>query len=291
MTGTELLREVRKLHPDARKVLLTAYADTEAAIRGINDVGLDHYLMKPWDPPALRLYPVLDDLLSDWHATVRPPYEGIRVAGAPLVAAELRGQGVPVPQRVPYQWVDVDQDAPSRELVGDVHTRLPVVLFPDGTTLVPPTNRELAEKIGMQTRASLPSTTSSSLAAARPGWPRRSTAPRRGCARSWSNRTRPADRPAPARRIENYLGFPSGRERRRSRAPGHRSGAPLRRGNPQREEAVALRREDPYRLVRLADGTEVCCYASYLAQGVAVRTLDVPARAAAPASASTTARR
>src|SRR5205823_4257202 len=82
MTGTQTLREVRKLHPDSRKVLLTAYADTEAAIACINDVGLDHYLMKPWDPPNLRLYPVLDDLLSDWEAHARPPYEGIRVIGA-----------------------------------------------------------------------------------------------------------------------------------------------------------------------------------------------------------------
>ena len=98
MSGTELLVEVLKIYPDARKVLLTAYADTEAAIRCINDVGLDHYLLKPWNPPELRLYPVLDDLLTDWSAHVRLPYDGVRVAGNTMVTAELRRQRVPVQQ-------------------------------------------------------------------------------------------------------------------------------------------------------------------------------------------------
>src|SRR5437867_11666957 len=110
MSGTEFFREALKIHPDSRRVLLTAYADTEAAISCINDVGLDHYLLKPWDPPSLRLYPVLDDLLSDWEAHARPPYEGIRVAGALWSPQSYAVKEFLSRNGVPYQWVDIEQD-------------------------------------------------------------------------------------------------------------------------------------------------------------------------------------
>ncbi len=158
MTGTEFLREAIKLHPESRRVLLTAYADTQAAISGINDVGLDHYLLKPWHPPGERLYPVLDDLLSDWTAHVRLPYDGIRVAGAQSSPRSYAVKEFLSSNQIPYQWIDTDRDPPTRELIrssGD-SSRLPVVFFPDGSHLAAPTNRELAEKIGMQTRARLP---------------------------------------------------------------------------------------------------------------------------------------
>src|SRR5215470_11983871 len=158
ITGIDLLREAVKLHPEARRVLLTAYADTQAAISGINDVGLDHYLLKPWDPPAERLYPVLDDLLSDWTAHVRLPYEGIRVAGARSSPRSYAVKEFLSSNQIPYQWIDVDRDPPTGELIrsfGD-SSRLPVVFFPDGSHLTAPTNRELAEKIGMQVRGRLP---------------------------------------------------------------------------------------------------------------------------------------
>ena len=143
MTGTELLREVLKLYPDSRRVLLTAYADTQAAIAGINDVGLDHYLLKPWDPPDQRLYPVLDDLLSDWTAHVRLPYDGIRIAGARSSPRSYAVKEFLSSNQVPYQWIDVDEDPPTRELIRSVGdpTKLPVVFFPDGSHLVAPTNR------------------------------------------------------------------------------------------------------------------------------------------------------
>ena len=119
VSGTEMLAEVAKLHPDSRKVLLTAYADTEAAIRGINEVGLDHYLLKPWDPPELQLYPVLDDLLSDWAATVWLPLEGIRVVGSPLSPQSYAVKEFLSRNGVPYQWLDVQADPSVRELLGD----------------------------------------------------------------------------------------------------------------------------------------------------------------------------
>ena len=111
MTGIELLREVMKLHPAARRVLLTAYADTDVAIAGINEIGLDHYLMKPWDPPEQRLYPVLDDLLSEWRARVRPAFEGIRVLGSQWSPQSFAIKEFLSRNRVPYEWVDLDHDA------------------------------------------------------------------------------------------------------------------------------------------------------------------------------------
>src|SRR5262249_43552887 len=133
MSGTELLREVIKIHPDSRRVLLTAYADTQAAISGINDVGLDHYLLKPWDPPGEKLYPARDDILRDWTPHARLPYEGIRVAGARSSPRSYAVKEFLSTNQVPYQWVDVDKDAATSELIrslGDA-SRLPVLLFPD----------------------------------------------------------------------------------------------------------------------------------------------------------------
>src|SRR5262249_14028733 len=153
---TQFLLEAIKLYPDARRVLLTAYADTDTAIAGINDVGLDHYLMKPWEPPTVRLYPVLEDLLSDWFARARPAYEGIRVVGTALSPASYAVKDFLASSQVPYQWLDVDDDARARELLSGVNgggAHLPTVFFPDGSHLAQPSVRELAEKIGLQTRA------------------------------------------------------------------------------------------------------------------------------------------
>ena len=158
MTGTELLGQAGKLHPDACKVLLTAYADTEAAISSINEVGLDHYLLKPWEPPDQKLYPVLDDLLNSWKARVRFPYEGIRVIGARWSAASYAVKDFLSRNQVPYQWIDVVNDPSIRavldSLVGD-DKRLPVVLFPDRDLVVAPTKVELAKLRGIRSQALL----------------------------------------------------------------------------------------------------------------------------------------
>jgi len=150
MTGTQFLSEAIKVFPDARKVLLTAYADTETAIKAINQIGLDHYLMKPWEPPSTRLYPVLEDLLSEWHAKARPTFDGIRVAGSPLSQASFAVKDFLASNHVPYQWLDMDDEATVRDLLSGVPGgafRQPLVFFPDGTTLVQPTTRQLAEKV------------------------------------------------------------------------------------------------------------------------------------------------
>ncbi len=277
MSGTELLREALKLHPESRRVLLTAYADTQAAISGINDVGLDHYLLKPWDPPAERLYPVLDDLLSDWMAHVRLPYEGIRVAGARSSPRSFAVKEFLSSNHVPYQWIDVDQDEPTRELIrsfGDAN-RLPVVFFPDGSRLVAPTSRELAEKVGMQTRALLPFYDLAIVGGGPAGLAAAVYAASEGLRTVLIEQSAPGGQAGTSSRIENYLGFPSGISgtdlARRAATQARRFGAEV-----IAQEAVAVRREDPYRVVRLADGTDLSCKAVVLATGVSVRMLEVP---------------
>ncbi len=277
MSGTELLRDVLKLHPDSKRVLLTAYADTQAAIAGINDVGLNHYLLKPWDPPDLRLYPVLDDLLSDWTAHVRLPYEGIRVAGAQSSPRSYAVKEFLSSNQVPYQWIDVDQDPTTRELIrsfGD-SSRLPVVFLPDGSRLVAPTNRELAEKIGLQMRARLPFYDLVIVGAGPAGLAAAVYGASEGLRTLLVEQNAPGGQAGTSSLIENYLGFPSGVSgadlARRAITQARRFGAEV-----LAQEVVALRREDPYRILGLADGTDVSCYAVVLATGVSVRTLDVP---------------
>ena len=157
MEGTEFLLQAMEYYPEARKVLLTAYADTEAAIKGLNDVGLDHYLMKPWDPPDQNLYPILDELLDDWLATVPVPYDGIRIAGTLWSPQSHNTKDFLARNRIPYQWLDLETDPQTRVLVDSVKEgdiRLPVLFFPDGSTLIQPDFRVLAEKVGLQTKAS-----------------------------------------------------------------------------------------------------------------------------------------
>lgn len=277
MSGTEFLREAIKLHPDARRVLLTAYADTQAAISGINDVGLDHYLLKPWDPPAERLYPVLDDLLSDWTARARLPYEGIRVAGARSSPRSFAVKDFLSSNQVPYQWIDVDQDPPTRELIRSFGgaARLPVVFFPDGSRLVAPTNAELAEKVGLQTKARLPFYDLLIVGGGPAGLAAAVYGASEGLRTALVEQTAPGGQAGTSSRIENYLGFPSGISgadlARRATTQARRFGAEV-----ITQGAVSLRREDPYRVVRLADGTDVSCYAVVLATGVSVRMLEVP---------------
>lgn len=279
MSGTEFLAEARKLHPDARKVLLTAYADTSAAIASINDVGLDHYLLKPWDPPEQRLYPVLDDLLSDWTAHARLPFDGIRVAGARWSPRSYAVKEFLSRNNVPYGWVDVDRDPSMKELVasltGDVNA-LPVVLFPDGSSLIAPSNRELADKVGMQTQASRPFYDVAIVGGGPAGLAAAVYGASEGLHTLLVEHDAPGGQAGTSSQIENYLGFPTGISgadlARRATAQAKRFGAEL----LDAQEVVAIRREDPYRVLVLADGAEVTCKAVVIATGVSVRMLEIP---------------
>ena len=155
MDGVTFLNAARELHPEARRVLLTAYADTDAAIKAINDVRLHHYLLKPWDPPEQNLFPVLDDLLDDWHYTFEPPFRGIRVIGNRWSQEGHRVKDFLGRHQVPFRWTDIDEALkdPALESVLAARPALPLILFADGTQLTSPSSEELAEKLGFKTQA------------------------------------------------------------------------------------------------------------------------------------------
>ncbi len=277
MIGTQFLLEAIKLYPEARRVLLTAYADTDTAITAINQVGLDHYLLKPWEPPTLKLYPVLEDLLSEWYARARPAFDGIRVAGTALSPASWAVKDFLASNQVPYQWLDADEDATVRELLAGVAgggTHLPVVFFPDGTTLVQPANRDLAEKIGLQTRAQKPFYDLIVIGGGPAGLAAAVYGASEGLRTILVERYAAGGQAMTSSRIENYLGFPNGLSggdlTLRAAAQARRFGAEI--ITPQ--EVAEIRREDPYRKVILSDGTELTGYAVLITPGMEVRRLE-----------------
>jgi thioredoxin reductase (NADPH) len=279
MTGTELLAEVRELHPESRKVLLTAYADTKVAIDSINDIGLDHYLMKPWDPPEQKLYPILDDLLSEWKNRAHLPFDGIRIAGARFSPQSYAVREFLSRNQVPYQWIDIDEDPSMRDLIAafpDGLARLPVVLFPDGTYLSAPSNLELAEKIGLQTEARRPFYDVAVIGGGPAGLANALYAASEGMRVVLIEKSGPGGQAGTSSRIENYLGFPNGITgadlAQRASAQARRFGAEILTA----QTVIGIRREDPYRIVQLADGNEISAYTVVITTGMAVRTLDVP---------------
>jgi len=279
MTGTQFLMEAITLYPAARKVLLTAYADTETAITAINKIGLDQYLTKPWDPPTERLYPVLDDLLADWVTKVRPAFEGVRVAGSVLSAESFAVKDFLSSNLFPYQWIDLERDAAMRELAS-AHSpdlmRLPVVFLPDGSVLVQPDVRTLAARIGMQLKPSMPFYDLVVVGGGPAGLAGAVYGASEGLRTILVESRAPGGQAGTSSQIENYLGFPSGISgselARRAVAQARRFGAEI--VAPQ--EVTGIRRDDPYRVVTLADGSELSSYAVLLAPGMEVRRLDVP---------------
>ena len=279
MSGTQFLVQALEMYPEAKRVLLTAYADTETAIAAINGAGIDHYLLKPWDPPESRLYPVLDQLLEDWRAHARPVFDGIRVAGTALSSASYAVRDFLSANQVAYQWIDVDSDAATRALVESIEpglARLPVVLFPDGSALVQPSTRQLAEKAGLHTRAQqrfydlvIVGGGPAGLAAAVYG-------ASEGLRTLLIERNAPGGQAATSSFIENYLGFPDGvtgaELAQRAATQAARFGAEVLAA----QDVVEIRRHDPYRIVKLADDAEVSCYAALIATGMEVRRLEVP---------------
>ena len=282
MTGIEFLTAAIRDFPDVRRVLLTAYADTEAAIGAINVVKLDHYLLKPWDPPDRNLYPVLDDLLDHWGASYRPPFEGIRVIGTRWSRHCYEMREFLARNQIPYQWLDIEsaeRDAETAQTIAAQReglNRLPVVLLTDGTTLVDPSQGELADRLGLRTH----SDTSSFDLAIVGGGPAGLAAGVYGASEGLKTviveRKAPGGQAGLSSRIDNYLGFPSGLSgndlARRAVAQAKRFGAEILA--PQ--EVVQVRSQGPYRVITLADGGELSCHAIVIASGVQWRKLDVP---------------
>jgi len=279
MTGVELLAQALELYPEAKRVLLTAYADTDAAIKAINQVRLDHYLMKPWHPPEELLYPVLDDLLDDWRADFQPVFEGVRVIGHRWSADGHRVRDFLARNLIPYRWLDIEADAEAtelRELAGAAAEPLPLVILSDGTALSRPTIAALAERVGLHTRAVsatydlvVVGTGPAGLAAAVYG-------ASEGLTTLLIEREAPGGQAGTSSRIENYLGFPVGLSgadlARRGVAQARRFGAEIL--SPM--EAVKLDSRDGYHVLTLSDGSSVASQALIVATGVSYRLLDVP---------------
>jgi thioredoxin reductase (NADPH) len=279
MTGTQFLTEARKIFPEARKVLLTAYADTEAAISCINIVGLDYYLMKPWDPPEQNLFPVLDDLLSDWWATVPQPYEGIRVAGTLWSAASHNAKDFLARNRIPYQWLDIEKDDAARQMVEEVNKgeyHLPVLFFPDGSVMIEPDYRMMAEKVGLRTQALQPFYDLIIVGGGPAGLGAAVYGASEGLRTVMIEKEATGGQAGTSARIENYLGFPKGLSgsdlARRATAQALRFGAEILTA----QDVMKVRVEDPYRIVQLSDGTELSCHALIIASGVTVNKLKAP---------------
>jgi thioredoxin reductase (NADPH) len=280
MSGVEFISQAMDLFPDAKRVLLTAYADTDAAIRAINQARIHHYLLKPWDPPEEQLYPVLDDLLEDWRSSFRPPFEGIRVVGNRWSRHAYELRDFLARNHVPYQWLDVEGPGDeARRLTksldgGDL--RLPMVFFSDGTSLAEPTNAELAAKLGLRTRADLAFYDLLIIGGGPAGLAAAVYGASEGLHTVMIEREAPGGQAGMSSRIENYLGFPSGLSggdlARRAVAQARRFGVEILA--PQ--EATSVRVEGPSRIVTLADHTELGCKALLVATGVSYRKLDIP---------------
>ncbi len=282
MNGIETLAEAKKLYPDAKRVLLTAYADTEAAIRAINDVQLHHYLLKPWNPPEQQLYPVVDDLLDDWTSHHRPAFEGMRVLGTRWSAKSYEIRDFLARNQIPYQWMDADaadrlpevrrliDSFPKNEL------KIPVVFLPDGEQLIEPEIHEVAAKLGLRTKAGLEFYDLAIVGGGPAGLAAAVYGASEGLKTVMVEREAPGGQAGLSSRIENYLGFPSGLSggdlARRAVAQATRFGVEI----VSPADATGIRAEGPYRYVKLSDGSELSCHTLLLAMGVQWRKLEVP---------------
>ncbi|MBC8191330.1 MAG: FAD-dependent oxidoreductase [Candidatus Marinimicrobia bacterium] len=279
MSGTEFLGASREYYPKARKVLLTAYADTEAAITSINSIELDYYLLKPWDPPELNLYPVLNGLLEDWWTTAVIPYDGIRVAGTLWSASCHDVKDFLARNRIPYQWLDIEKDEKAKKLVEDVvigEKVLPIVFFPDGEVISNPEPRLLAEKVGLQTEASAPHYDVIIIGGGPAGLAAGVYGASEGLKTLLIEKEATGGQAGTSSLIENYLGFPkgvSGSElAKRATDQAIRLGCEI----LTTAEAVSITVQDAYKVIALRDGSEISCKALVIATGVAFNKLNLP---------------
>jgi thioredoxin reductase (NADPH) len=337
MSGVVFLEQAMNIFPDAKRVLLTAYADTEAAIRSINKAKIDYYMMKPWDPPQEYLYPILDDLLDDWWASFKHPFEGIRIIGLRWSPKSYEVKYFLARNGIPYQWLDLERDEEARRLVSYVEStsknehsnfsnatatatttttapnssfsvldhnetennnnnsvssirsasslsypssvnssslHLPLVIFPDGSHMEEPSSSQLAEKIGLKTRAQMPFYDLIIIGGGPAGLAAAVYGASEGLSTLLIERQAPGGQAGMSSNIENYLGFPSGLTgsnlARRAVAQAIRFGAEIL--TPQ--EAVGIRVDGPYRIVKLRDGTEISSHVVIIACGVSYRNLD-----------------
>jgi thioredoxin reductase (NADPH) len=279
MTGVEFLEKALPLYPNAKRALLTAYADTDAAIQAINAVKIDHYLMKPWDPPEERLYGVVDDLLDDWQADYTPVFEGVRVVSHRWSPAGLEIRDFLGRNFIPYQWLNIETDENAKQLVAtskiDIEC-LPLVVFADGSFMPKPTVADVAIKLNLKTKADLPFYDLIVIGAGPAGLAAAVYGAADGLRTLLIEREAPGGQAGRSSRIENYLGFPVGLSggdlARRAIAQARRLGVEI--VTPQ--EVAGIRIEGPSRVVRMADGTEIAARAILVASGIAYRKIEIP---------------
>jgi thioredoxin reductase (NADPH) len=279
MTGTEFLVEARPFFPEAKRALLTAYADTDAAISAINEVDLDHYLMKPWDPPEDNLYPILDDLLEDWVANTPATFDGIRVVGTTWSPATYEVKDFLARNQVPYRFLDIERDEEAEAILragSDDDQTIPVVLFADGTRLVDPDRRAIAEQVGLQTEADNPFYDLIIVGGGPAGLAAAVYGASEGLRTVMVESEAPGGQAGTSSRIENYLGFPSGVSggdlARRAATQAARLGAELLTATT----VASVTTEDNIKVVTLDTGTELRSHAVLIASGMSLRKLNVP---------------
>lgn len=279
MSGVELLTEARRYYPDAKKALLTAYADTDAAIAAINEVRLDYYLVKPWDPPEQRLYPVLDDMLDDWMADYQPSFDGIRLLGHKWSPESHAARDFLARNQVPYRWLDIESDPEAREaldLIGQDGSACPILVFPDGTVQVQPTLQAIAEKAGLRGHAEVPVYDLIVIGAGPAGLAAAVYGASEGLSTVVVEREAVGGQAGMSSRIENYLGFPAGLSggdlSRRAMVQARRFGATF----LLTQEVSGLHDHDGIIGVTLSDGTELRAQSVVIATGVSYRRLDAP---------------
>src|SRR6201987_1989088 len=282
MDGVGFLTQAMDIHPQAKRALLTAYADTNAAIDAINEARVHYYLMKPWDPPEEKLFPALDDLLQDWHSQFHPPYEGIRVLGTRWSSRSYELREFLAGNQVPYQWIDIELASTDAEVcrliasLGPEPETLPLILLPDGQRIAEPSTTAIADKIGLRTHAQTNFYDLAIVGGGPAGLAAAVYGASEGLRTVMIEREAPGGQAGLSSRIENYLGFPMGLSggdlARRAVVQAQRFGVEILA--PQ--EAVGVRTEGSYRFIKLADGNEISCHALMIATGVQWRRLEAP---------------
>ncbi len=278
MTGVDFLEQAIPLFPDAKRVLLTAYADTEAAIRAINSARIHYYLNKPWDPPEEKLYPVLDDLLAAWNDGHKPPYDGLQLISPRWSAGDHDTRNFLSRNLIPFKWLDPEKNPEALQLLCDRGLddgKLPAILFPDGTSLIQPTTTELAAKVGLNTRAKLDHYDVVVIGAGPAGLAAAVYGASEGLHTLIVDSLAPGGQAGSSSRIENYLGFSQGisgeRLAQQAYIQAQRLGAEF-----LTQRVCSIRSENSYHIVKLADGRELSCRVCILATGVDYVRLMIP---------------
>jgi thioredoxin reductase (NADPH) len=280
MSGVEFLQQALTLFPEAKRILLTAYADTEAAICAINQVRLDYYLLKPWHPPEQNFYPIIDDLLDAWQGSHRSNFQGVRLIDHRWSALGHQLRDFMARNHIPYTWLDAERQGEAAVLLGALDPAqqplLPLLIFEDGAVLSRPTIAQVAEKAGLKTRSTMPFYDLLIVGGGPAGLAAAVYGASEGLKSAIIEREAPGGQAGASSRIENYLGFPAGVSgaelSRRALTQAQRFGAEI----ILTQEAVALRVEEPYKFVTLSGGAEVSCHALLVASGVSYRKLDAP---------------